>query len=200
MALDALTQSWWYMWSLLPLMIFFARVLDVSLGTMRIVFVSRGLKYLAPLVGFIEVIIWLLAIRVIMQNLNNVLCYIAYGAGFAMGNYLGIYLEKKLALGRVIMRIITKRPADNLISALRDGGFGVTNLTAQGSDGDVSLIFMVIRRSDFKTILELVDRHNPKAFYTLEDVRFVSEGVFPRKAAFYPPSHLGPFKYFRKGK
>jgi uncharacterized protein YebE (UPF0316 family) len=200
MNLETFSQSWLYLWVLLPLLIFGARVLDVSLGTLRIVFVSRGLKYLAPLVGFFEVIIWLLAIRVIMQNLNNVACYVAYGAGFAMGNYAGIYLEKKLALGRAILRIITRKDAAELIQVLREEGFGVTAVKAQGSDGDVNLIFMVIRRSDFITVRDLIRNYNPRAFYTLEDVRFVSEGTFPEKEPFFFKNGLTPFKYFRKGK
>jgi len=78
MNLEMIANSEIFKWVILPLLIFLARVLDVSLGTIRIVFISRGLKHFAPLIGFFEVIIWLLAIRVIMQNLNNVVCYIAY--------------------------------------------------------------------------------------------------------------------------
>lgn len=198
--METFTESGVFMWVVLPLLIFFARVVDVTLGTMRIVFVSRGLKYLAPLVGFVEVIIWLLAIRVIMQNLNNPVCYFAYGAGFAMGNYAGIYLEKKMAVGRGIIRIITQKDASDLIDALRQEGFGVTNLVAQGSSGDVNVLFMIIRRADFEKIVELVQEYNPQAFYTLEDVRYVSEGVFPPKENAYYRHFLEPFKYFRKGK
>ncbi len=198
--METFTESGLFMWVVLPLLIFCSRVIDVTLGTMRIVFVSRGLKYLAPLVGFIEVIIWLLAIRVIMQNLNNPVCYIAYGAGFAMGNYIGIYLEKKMAVGRGIIRIITRKEASELIESLRKEGFGVTNLVAQGSSGDVNVIFMVIRRADFEKIVGLVQKFNPQAFYTLEDVRYVSEGVFPAHENAYYRNILGPFKYFRKGK
>ena len=150
--------------------------------------------------GFVEVIIWLLASRIIMENLNNAVCYIAYGAGFAMGNYVGIYLEKKMAVGRAIMRIITRKDASELIVALRQEGFGVTSLVAQGSLGDVNVIFMVIRRADFEKIAGLLQKHNPQAFYTLEDVRYVSEGVFPANANAYYRNFLGPFKYFRKGK
>ncbi|MGD8538285.1 MAG: DUF2179 domain-containing protein [Candidatus Aminicenantes bacterium] len=198
--MNAFTESGFFIWVVLPFLIFFARVVDVTLGTMRIVFISRGLKYLAPLVGFVEVIIWLLAIRVIMQNLNNALCYIAYGAGFAMGNFIGIYLEKKMAVGRGIIRIITRKDATELVDVLRQQGFGVTNLVAKGSLGDVNVIFMVIRRADFKKIVGLVQKYNPQAFYTLEDVRYVCEGVFPTKENAYYRNFLGPFKYFRKGK
>ena len=198
--METFFASEFFMWVVLPLLIFCARVVDVTLGTLRIVFVSRGLKYLAPLVGFVEVIIWLLAIRVIMQNLNNPICYFAYGAGFAMGNYVGIHLEKKMAVGRGIIRIITRKDASELIDALRQEGFGVTSLVAQGSLGDVNVIFMVIRRADFEKIVGLVQKYNPQAFYTLEDVRYVSEGVFPAKENVYYRNFLGPFKYFRKGK
>jgi uncharacterized protein YebE (UPF0316 family) len=86
-----------YTWIVLPVLIFVARITDVSLGTVRVIFVSRGLKYLAPLVGFFEVLIWLLAIGQIMKNLSNPVCYIAYAAGFGMGNYVGIRIAEKLA-------------------------------------------------------------------------------------------------------
>lgn len=200
MSLDTIFATDLFKWIILPLMIFIARFVDVSLGTMRIVFVSRGLKYLAPVVGFFEVIIWLLAIRVIMQNLNNFMCYFAYGAGFAMGNYFGIFLEKKMAVGRAILRIITRKDASELISTLRAKGYGATNIHAQGSEGDVSVIYMVIRRNDFNTITQIIKKYNPKAFYTLEDARLVSEGIFPAKASPFYKNSLGPFKYFRKGK
>lgn len=198
--METFTESGFFMWVVLPLLIFFSRIIDVSLGTMRIVFVSRGLKYYAPVVGFFEVIIWLLAIRVIMQNLNNPICYIAYGAGFGTGNYIGIFLERKMAVGRGILRIITRKDATELIKILRDRGFGVTSLVAEGSNGNVNLIYMVIRRSDFKTVTELVQKFNPQAFYTLEDVRYVSEGIFPTRDPVYYRQFLGPFRFFRKGK
>jgi uncharacterized protein YebE (UPF0316 family) len=201
MNIDSIMDTQLFAWVILPLCIFLARVLDVSMGTLRIIFVSKGLKYLAPLIGFFEVIIWLLAIRIIMQNLNNFMCYIAYGAGFAMGNYVGIFLEKRLAVGRAVLRVITRMDATELIKTLREKGYGVTSVEAQGSDGDVNVLFMVIRRSDFATIANLIKKFNPKAFYTLEDVRLVSEGIFPnKKAGLARNFHLPLFKYWRKGK
>lgn len=198
--METFTESGLYMWAVLPFLIFLARLVDVTLGTMRIIFVSRGIKYLAPLVGFFEVIIWLLAIRIIMENLNNPICYIAYGGGFATGNYIGIFLERKMAIGRGILRIITRKDAAELIRALKDHGFGVTSIAAEGNEGDVSIIFMVIRRMDFKQITELVQKYNPQAFYTLEDVRYVSEGIFPTRDPVYFRPLLGPFRFFRKSK
>ena len=102
-----------FTWVILPLLIFLARILDVSIGTMRLIFVSKGMKYLAPILGFFEVIIWLLAISQIMQHLDNVLCYVAYGLGFAMGNYLGIVLEEKMSIGTVLIRVIPQKETLN---------------------------------------------------------------------------------------
>lgn len=201
MNMSAIMDTDLFVWVLLPLFIFLARILDVSLGTLRIVFVSKGLKYFAPIIGFFEVIIWLIAIRVILQNLNNFMCYLAYGAGFAMGNYIGIYLENRLALGRAVLRIITHMDASELIKILREKGYGVTSLEALGSDGNVSIIYMVIQRCDFEKLTNLILKFNPKSFYTLEDVRFVSEGIFPHKKKGLSRSfHIPPFKYWRKGK
>lgn len=201
MNLDLLADSEIFKWIILPFLIFLARVLDVSLGTIRIVFVSRGLKYFAPFVGFFEVIIWLLTIRIIMQNLNNVACYIAYGAGFGMGTFLGIIIERRLAIGRSIIRIITQKDATELINHLRSEGYGVTHLYAQGSKGLVYVIYSVIRRHDYEKIIGIIHRFNPKAFYTIEDVSLVSEGIFPiRKFRLHRPPLIGPFRFWRKGK
>ena len=201
MTIDSIMDTELFIWIILPLLIFLARVVDVSLGTLRIVFVSKGLKYFAPIIGFFEVIIWLLVIRAILQNLNNFMCYLAYGAGFAMGNYIGIYIERKLAVGRAILQVITKKDASELIKTLREKGFGVTSIMAQGSEGNVNVIFMVIRRGDFESVNNLIKTFNPRAFYTLEDVKFVSEGTYPMKnVRLVKNLYFSPFKYWRKGK
>ncbi|MGF3554602.1 MAG: DUF5698 domain-containing protein, partial [Thermoplasmatota archaeon] len=95
-------------WIILPILIFISRLIDVSLGALRIIFISRGLKYLAPIIAFIEINIWLLAISQIMLNLNNTACALAYAGGFALGNLLGIVIEERLSVGLVLLRIITK--------------------------------------------------------------------------------------------
>ena len=92
-------------------MIFIARVADVTLGTVRVIFVSRGMKYLAPLIGFVEILIWLMAIGHTMQNLTNPACYVAYAGGFAMGNFVGITIAERLSLGVVMIRVITAHAA-----------------------------------------------------------------------------------------
>jgi uncharacterized protein YebE (UPF0316 family) len=162
-------------WVVIPLLIFCARMLDVSIGTMRVVFTSRGNKNIAPLLGFVEVLIWLVAIGQVMQNLNNVACYLAWAGGFAAGNFIGLSIEERLALGQVVIRTITAQPAVALIGRLRDEGYRLTVVDAQGARGPVNLLFLVVSRKKKDDVIKLITEFNPKAFYSIEDVRFVSE-------------------------
>src|SRR6516164_4348286 len=122
---------------LLPLLIFLAEMSVVTLGTMRVIFIARGMKVLAPVLGFFEIVIWLFAIGQIMQNLNNIGCYLGFAAGFTIGNFCGVYIEKKLAIGTVVVRAITTRDAGELIVRLRAANYGVTSIDAQGASGPV---------------------------------------------------------------
>lgn len=186
-----------FRWAALPLMIFVARILDVSIQTIRIVFVSRGHKIIAPALGFFEVLIWLLAISQIIKNLSNPLCYLAYGGGFAAGTYIGLIIEEKLAIGTYLVRIITRKDALALRQALREEKYGVTNVPAEGAEGKVCVVYTVVRRSSLPAVLAIIERHNPGAFYTVENVRAVSEGAFPDSS----PKMFGSFpSRWRKGK
>ena len=162
----------------IPILIFIARVADVTLGTMRIIFVSRGLRILAPAVAFFEILIWLVAIGQIFQNLTNVANYIAYAAGFAVGNYVGILMEERLAMGISMIRIITQFDATDLLMRLKSTGFKMTVLDAKGKHGDVKVIFTVMRRKEIPRVIQMVQELNPNAFYTIEDIRTVHGGVF----------------------
>jgi uncharacterized protein YebE (UPF0316 family) len=188
-----------YDYLVLPFLIFLARIIDVSIGTLRIIFVSKGKKYLAPLLGFFEVLVWIIAMGEIMQNLNNFACYIGYAVGFATGNYVGMLIEEKLALGIVGIRIVTKRNADNLIQALTEAGYGITHLDAHGAKEDVSIIFSSIMRQNLKKMIELIKYHNPKAFYTVEDIKFVKEGFF-KPILPHRVKPVSVFRSLRKGK
>jgi uncharacterized protein YebE (UPF0316 family) len=172
-----------YWWLILPVLICVARIMDVSLGTLRVVFVSRGLKMLAPIVGFFEVLIWIAAVAQVVHNLDNVYSYFGYATGFGIGTYVGLRIEERLALGMLIVRIITHKEADELVADLRGRNFGVTCIDAEGSAGRVKILFVVIRRGDLKKVLARVQTHNPMAFYTIEDVRAVRRGILPLKAA-----------------
>ncbi|WP_258176679.1 DUF2179 domain-containing protein [Marinilabilia salmonicolor] len=191
-----ITEGFWYTWVLIPALIFIARVADVSIGTIRIVFVSKGLKLLAPLLGFFEIFIWLLAMTKVFENLDNWLYFIAYSAGFATGNYIGLLIEEKLALGYANLQIITQKSGIDLARKLSDEGFGVTWNDANGSRGEVTVIYCVIKRSNFKRVTEIIKKYNPRAFYTIEDIRFANQGVFPMRTI---QRSVGYFPW-RKGK
>lgn len=181
-----------------PAFIFFARICDVTIGTMRIIFVSRGMKMVAPALGFVEVFIWIIAVGQIFQNLTNPLNYFAYAAGFATGNYVGMLLEERLAMGLALIRVITQRDATNLIEYLRGAGYGVTVLDAQGKQGPGKVIFSVIKRKNIKDVEKAIHEFNPKAFYSIEDVRRAAEGTFP--IAVPGPTPLHRHRITRKGK
>lgn len=183
---------------ILPLLIFLSRIIDVSIGTIRIIFVARGMKLFAPLLGFFEVLIWLLAIGQIMNNLTHLINYIAYAAGFAAGNYIGIIIEEKLAVGLVSIRIITNKDATECINFLKCENFGVTNIAARGVNGEVNLIFSIVKRKDLKKAVEIIKKFNPKAFIAIEDIRSVNEGVFPPEKS--EKNYLNTLKFSRKGK
>ena len=166
----------------IPVLIALARVMDVSIGTLRIIFVAKGLRYLAPILGFFEVSVWLGAITQVMENLTNLTNFFAYAVGFSLGNYLGMYIETRLAIGMVVVRIITKRDSQALVEALRNMGYSVTVADAEGNKGPVSIVFTVVKRSDVTLITPLILKYNPLAVYSIEDVRHASDPDFPIKS------------------
>jgi len=127
----------------------------VTLDTLRIIYVSRGLKVLAASIGFIEVLIWLFAITQIFKNLTNPIYYVAYAGGFAMGNYVGIFIEEKMAVGTVVIRTITQKDASVLIKWLKTEGYGVTHIDAQGALGPVKLFIRSSKEEIFNTSSKL---------------------------------------------
>jgi uncharacterized protein YebE (UPF0316 family) len=197
MGFPSLFDSPFYGWAILPFLIFLARVLDVSMGTVRVIFVSRGFKYLAPLIGFVEVLVWLLAIGQIMKNLSNPICYIAYASGFAMGNFVGMLIAERLSLGVVLIRVITNKDAQPLVSAFQTADYRVTCVDGQGSFGPVKIVFTILPRRQTRQVVNIIKKMNPDAFYTIEDVDFVKKGGLPVNRAGHTPGWLRPF---RKGK
>lgn len=179
--MEQLLNSDLFTWVILPFLIFLARICDVTIGTIRIIFVSKEQKLWASLFGFFEVLIWLVVIGQVMQNLDNVFCYIAYAGGFACGNYIGITIEGKLAMGVLIVRIFTTKGDMKLVDSLRAAGFGVTNIPAQGGAGPVNVVYTIIKRSCLPEVISIIKQFNPKAFYSVEEVRSVNAGVFPIK-------------------
>ena len=167
---------------LLPALIFFARVVDVSIGTMRIVFLSRGMRLLAPVFGFFEVLIWLIAISRIMGNLTSWVNYVAYASGFAAGNYVGMYLENRLAMGLLSVMVITPDDASPLVRMFTEQRFGVTRVAGQGAQGEVGVIYVIIKRRDLDQVSRMLKEHRPDAFVVVNDIRNAAGGVFPVEA------------------
>ncbi len=176
-------DSEFFRWGILPVLIFFARMSDVTLGTLRNVFIAKGFKNIVPIIGFFEVLIWLISMRQIMQHLDNPLCYLGFAAGFAAGTYVGMFLERRLALGMQVLRIITHQNSEGLILALKAENIGVTIIDGQGAKGPVKIIFTILKRKDIEGIRQIIEKNNPSAFYSIEDIRVANQGVFPKKMA-----------------
>jgi len=170
-------EIWEYV--VIPLLIVLARIVDVTIGTLRIIFVSKGMKVIAPILGFFEVLVWLLAIGQVLQNLTSPINYLAYATGFAIGTYIGIAVEHKIAMGISLVRVITVRDASDLIDHLREIGQTVTVLDAEGIRGPVKVLFTIIKRRELKMIIETIREFNPRAFYTIEDIGFVNQSMIP---------------------
>jgi Uncharacterized protein conserved in bacteria len=166
-----------YPW-LLPVVIFFGRICDVTLGTLRIIFVSKGERYKAPIVGFFEVFIWVVIISQIFSHANGLISYLAYAAGYAAGNYVGILVENRIAFGYQLLRVFTKEHCSDLIQDLNRKNIGVTVLMGEGAVSKVYILETVISRKFYAEVIDLVLKRDPNAFYIIEDVRSKEKGIF----------------------
>lgn len=174
---SSFVESSFFTLGVIPFLIFFSRVVDVSLGTLRVAFIARGHLYLAPLIGFFEIMIWLVAITQIMSNLTSLIYYVAYAAGFTAGTFVGLVIESKLALGMVAIRIIVRDDAFDLIQSMREKKYGLTYTRGEGTTGPVHILFSLVKRGEAPKVIELVEKFHPKAFYSLEDIRYVRDPV-----------------------
>jgi len=174
-------DTWVFLWVILPLLIFCSRAIDVSLGTIRIIFVSKGQRFLASLLGFFEILVWIIAITKIMQNVTNFFYYIVYAGGFASGIYFGIVIEEKLALGLVSIHVFTAKDANELLRRLRDKNYGVTSRIAHGETGRIDELFIVVNRKNLAQVLKILRDYDVDAFISIEDVRLVKGGIFPQR-------------------
>lgn len=165
---------------LIPLLVFGARVIDVSLETLRIILLARGGRFIVPAIAFIEIIFWVVSLGLVVNDFTNPIYLLSYAAGFATGNYVGILLEERLAMGVCILRVITSREDRSLIDAIRATGYGVTVVAAEGLQGPCTIFYSVVRRCDLLRITKMVEEMSPCAFCTIEDVRSTTRGTFPR--------------------
>jgi uncharacterized protein YebE (UPF0316 family) len=173
----------YYSWIILPLTIMLCRVADVTLGTMRIILVTKGYRKVAPIAGFFEVLIWLFVMTQVIKHMDNIACYFAWALGFATGVYVGSYIEGKIALGVVIIRMIISDKADQLTSALKAGGFSVTYVEGIGSKGPVKVLYTVTQRKLQNNAVKIIREYNPSALYTIEDLKSAHQDFFGNQAA-----------------
>ncbi|MDT8435262.1 MAG: DUF2179 domain-containing protein [Gemmatimonadota bacterium] len=159
-----------------PLLIFAFRIVDVSLGTLRMLLAVRGRRYLPPLIGFVEVLVWVLAAGAVVQNLTSPLHVVAYAGGFAAGTAVGLWAENRLALGLATVQAITTVEAPDPASALRELGFGVTRLQGHGRDSEVNITYTVVRRRYVPDVVRTIESVAPGAFVSVQDERIVRRG------------------------
>jgi len=183
-----LTDTLLFTYLFFPIIIVIARIADVSLGTLRIILLSKGYKGLAPIIGFFEVFIWILVAKRIITDvpdtftLSSIIAYTAYALGYALGTYIGIAMDKRLSLGKVLVRVILSKENVNLETILRENKFGLTAVDARGKDGQVKILFVVINRTELDLAIDLINTHNPGAFFTIESVQTVNAGYFSKFA------------------
>lgn len=164
-----------FSYAILPVLIFLARIAEVSVNTIRIIYMLGGRRFTATALGFFEAFIWLIAIRQIFQHLDNWTAYIAYPGGFAAGIYVGMIIEEKIAYGKVIVRIITNSEIGLFTFFLTSSGFRYTRVEAEGRDGKQILVFTVLRRERLDELIKMLRDLLPNAFYTIESVRLARE-------------------------
>jgi len=164
----------WY----IPVLIFIARIADVSIGTIRMIFVISGWQVRAAVLGFVEVVIWALAIGGLVQSITNPVLLLAYAGGFSAGNLVGMWIESRLALGTRVVQVINRDTSGDLPNKLRDQGYRVTTVSGKGRDGPVEIAYAVVRRRAMPKILALIHEQAPKAIVTVERADHASDAAF----------------------
>jgi uncharacterized protein YebE (UPF0316 family) len=159
-----------------PLIIFGLRICDVSLDTMRVLSAVRGHRGAAASLGFFQALIWIFAVGNAIQHLDSAWHVIAYAAGFATGTMVGITIERALAYGLSTVRIVSAHGGVEIAEAMREAGYGVTEMSGQGRDGPVEIINSVVQRQHLDDIVDIVDRFDPNAFITVEEPRVLRGG------------------------
>jgi uncharacterized protein YebE (UPF0316 family) len=167
------SQAW-----LSAFLIFALRVSDMTLDTLRVLFVMRGKKKIAWVLGFFQSAIFVLAIGKVLSQVNNPLNIIGYAAGFATGNVVGMMIEERIAIGHILVNIISPRRGSAIANHLRENGYAVTELSGRGKDGMVTFIHCSVLRKQVDVVYQLVNEIDPEAFITAEDVRPVRHGFW----------------------
>lgn len=164
--------------AMIPVVIFFLRVTDMSLDTLRVLFVVRGRKWLAWILGFFQSGLWVVAITTVLSNLDNLWNLVGYAGGFATGNVVGMAIEERLAIGHGHMRIISSTRGQAIAEKIRDAGYAATELAGHGKDGTVSIISSSVRRRDIDRVRREVNQIDSNAFVTVEEIRPLHRGFW----------------------
>ncbi|HHW17760.1 MAG TPA: DUF2179 domain-containing protein [Firmicutes bacterium] len=166
------------------LLIFLARVCDVSLSTVRMLLVVRGKRYPAAAIGFVEASVYVLALTRVMRNISDPWKVLAYGLGFASGTLLGSFIEERLALGHVSLEVIPQdETGEELLKALRSAGYGVTVLEGQGMTGQKMVLLVSTDRKSLPRLNAIIEEFSPNCFMTVLETRAVRGGVIPYRKA-----------------
>lgn len=160
--------------------IFFARIFDVSLATLRIIYLTRGRSKLAAAIGFFEVMIYVVALSMVVGNLHQPLSVLIYGLGFAVGNLIGGFIEEKVAVGFVTVQIVTLQDGKDLDHKLREHGYGVTAMECYGRDGTHRILHIFLKRRDLPFLLKLLSELDRQAVVSVFDTRKIMGGYFSR--------------------
>ncbi|MBZ0200884.1 MAG: DUF5698 domain-containing protein [Ignavibacteriaceae bacterium] len=145
-------------------LIILLRVCDVSLGTIRTIYIVSSKKYRAGLIGFFEVLIWIFAMRYIVQHMDNIINLVGYAFGFGLGTVLGITIEQLIGIGHVQMNIISREKTGLIAQALRSDNNGVTILPGKGGEGEVSIVYTIINKGKYRKLKSLVHKIDPNVF------------------------------------
>lgn len=163
------------------LYIFTARVMIASLVSVRTILMTKNRKFLSSLIAFFESILFIVVLGTVMKDLDNIWFIGAYAIGFSVGNYAGIMIEEKMAIGELVLRIIVDKNEDRLVEELRNNGFGVTVIKGEGRDGERYLLFISIKRRDMEKIYQIIDKNRVSSFICTSDGRTNKGGVFRGK-------------------
>ena len=164
--------------ALSALVIFFLRVVDMSMDTIRVLYVMRGRKPIAWVLGFFQSVVYVVAITNVLSHLDNPWNIVGYAAGFATGNVVGMLIEERLAVGHIHLTIISPSRGSKVVESLREAGFGVTEIAARGKDGTVAILNCNVYRRDMAHVETVIMEADPQAFVTSEDVRPIQRGFW----------------------
>lgn len=163
------------------LLIFVARIVDVSCDTMRVIFAIRGKRGIAAVLGFVQAFVWIYAVGTAVKHLESIVHVFGYAGGYAAGTYIGVTLERMIAYGVATVRVVSKHAGVEIAEALRDQGYGVTEFPGFGRDGTVEILHSVIHRSHLDDVLAVIERWDGDAFVTVEEPKVLRGGLLAAK-------------------